>query len=116
MRAKLKDFSGQRDVLLQTGLDQFVHHPWVFLPLFYGLKEFIEGGCMENAYKKYRANLWTDCCVCWVMWIPAHIFNFSFCPLWLRIPWITGTSFAFSAVMSFMRGAPQVLVEGREHE
>lgn len=41
---KAVDFSGQRAVVAQVFLDQFVHHPIIYFPTFYACKELLAGG------------------------------------------------------------------------
>merc|ERR1712217_190045 len=107
MQAKLADKTGQVIVLKQVALDQFIHHPFMLFPAFYQVKEFIEGGTPQEAWAKFRANQWEDLKICWATWIPAFLFNFSFCPMWMRVPFVAIVSFFFTCVLSAKRGAPQ---------
>jgi len=107
LREKIADRAGQAAVLKQVSLDQFVHHPFMLFPAFYQVKELIEGGTPSDAWRKFRANQYEDLKTCWSIWIPAFIFNFSFCPLWMRVPFVAGVSFFFMVLFSSMRGAPE---------
>ena len=113
--AKLADIPGQRIMLSQVALDQFVHHPAVLFPCFYTMKEFVEGGgeigsqMVSKALVNYQRNLVEDCLVCWKVWIPTFIINFSFCPLWARVPFVAVVSMGFMTYFSVLRGAPQSL-------
>ena len=114
LRARLADREGMVNVLKQVGLDQFIHHPFVLFPAFYCVKEFIErgtlaGDAVPTALQKYRKNCAEDCKICWQVWIPAFLVNFSICPLWMRVPFVAGVSFGFTTYFSFLRGAPQKL-------
>merc|ERR1711924_349113 len=71
LREKLADTAGQKVVVAQVGLDQFIHHPFILFPAFYQLKEFIEGGTPEAGFRKYMNNIAQDCKVCWACWVPA---------------------------------------------
>ena len=62
---------------------------------------------MPAALAKYRENAWEDLRVCWGVWVPAFLINFSVCPLWARVPFVATVSFGFTTYFSFLRGAPQ---------
>ncbi|CAK0899062.1 unnamed protein product, partial [Prorocentrum cordatum] len=62
---------------------------------------------------KCWTNWGEDLRVCWATWIPVFLFNFSFCPLWMRVPVVAAVSFGFTAVLSAMRGAPQESCQAR---
>ena len=109
---RLRDTAGQLTVVKQVVLDQFIHHPFVLFPAFYCVKETIErGGALgaaelRIALGKYRANMAEDLRVCWQTWVPAFLFNFSICPLWMRVPFVAAVSFGFTTYFSFLRGRP----------
>lgn len=114
LTARMADRAGQAIVLQQVALDQFVHHPFMLFPCFYCVKEFIEQGTIRAslltvALKKWRANFWEDCQVCWSTWIPAFLVNFSFCPIWARIPFVATVSMGFTVYFSYLRGDKQAL-------
>eukprot|EP00929_Paragymnodinium_shiwhaense_P079500 TRINITY_DN4139_c0_g2_i1.p1 TRINITY_DN4139_c0_g2~~TRINITY_DN4139_c0_g2_i1.p1 ORF type:complete len:225 (+),score=37.01 TRINITY_DN4139_c0_g2_i1:173-847(+) len=115
LRQRLADKAGQLVVLKQVGLDQFIHHPFFLFPCFYCVKEVIEGDgqfspkVVSTALQKYYNNMTEDCLVCWKTWVPAFLFNFSVCPLWARIPFVSFISLGFTAYLSFLRGARQEL-------
>ena len=56
LRAKLKDVAGTRNMITQVVLDQFVHHPIAYFPVFYCLKEVVNGGTMSGGIEKYKVN------------------------------------------------------------
>ena len=112
LRDRLADRAGQLTVVKQVALDQFIHHPFVLFPAFYCVKESIERGLLDAdavraALAKYRTNCIEDLRVCWSVWIPSFLFNFSVCPLWARIPFVAVVSFGFTSYFSFLRGRPQ---------
>jgi hypothetical protein len=39
--------------------------------------------------------------------MPAFIINFSFMPMWGRIPFVASVSLGWTMLLSIMRGAPQ---------
>ena len=49
---KMTDFAGQRTVAYQVFIDQFVHHPLLYFPFFYTLKELVNGGPIDGGIKK----------------------------------------------------------------
>ncbi|CAE7711200.1 SYM1 [Symbiodinium sp. CCMP2456] len=106
-RAKLADRAGQRNVLAQVFFDQFVHHPFLLYPAFYQVKELIEGGTPLQGWQKYRRNQMEDMKLTWSVWIPVFLLNFSFSPIWLRVPVVAVVSFGFTAALSCLRGAPE---------
>ena len=57
LAAKIKDGKGLRDMLSQVFLDQFVHHPLMYFPAFYCLKEAVNGGELSTGLEKYRNQL-----------------------------------------------------------
>mmetsp|Transcript_104485 Transcript_104485/g.204933 ORF Transcript_104485/g.204933 Transcript_104485/m.204933 type:complete len:229 (+) Transcript_104485:99-785(+) len=109
LREKLADRAGQATVVKQVVLDQFVHHPFVLFPAFYQVKEFVEGGTPRDGFRKFWKNWGEDCRVCWSIWIPAFLINFSCSPLWLRVPFVAVVSFGFTILFSTMRGAREIL-------
>eukprot|EP00930_Biecheleria_cincta_P091310 TRINITY_DN80851_c0_g1_i1.p1 TRINITY_DN80851_c0_g1~~TRINITY_DN80851_c0_g1_i1.p1 ORF type:complete len:213 (+),score=33.65 TRINITY_DN80851_c0_g1_i1:39-677(+) len=109
LRAKLADRAGQLAVLGQVSIDQFIFHPFIVFPVFYQVKEFIEGGKPEDGLKKCMNNFFVDCQMCWSIWVPTQLFNMSICPLWMRVPFTAAVSFGFTMLLSYVRGAPQSL-------
>merc|ERR1712008_613687 len=74
---KLVDRAGQLMVAKQVGIDMFVVHPFMFFPLFYQLKAFVEGTCPKEALQRCWRNWGSDLRVLWFLWIPAQTFNFA---------------------------------------
>ena len=123
LSARLADRAGQADVIKQVVLDQFVHHPFVLFPCFYIVKEHVEqalaapsADAVATALQKCSANWLADCKLCWQTWVPAFLFNFSVCPIHMRIPFVAVVSFGFTAVWSFRRGARQPLSDEHTSE
>ena len=106
-RAKLSDNVGKITVLKQVAVDQFVHHPVLYFPCFYLLKEMLESGDPTRAWPKLRDNFTTDVVELWKVWIPAFIVNFSFCPMWGRVPFVACVSLGWTMLFSYMRGRPE---------
>ena len=104
---KFKDVPGIKNLGWQVGLDQFIHHPFVYFPAFYTLREFMtaDDPSVGNALGTYRKNMWEDLPALWKIWLPSTIINFAFMPMWARIPWVATTSLLWTIVLSAMRGA-----------
>ncbi|KAJ8598495.1 hypothetical protein CTAYLR_001360 [Chrysophaeum taylorii] len=103
-RAKLKDTEGQRQVLYQLAVDMFLFEPFVYFPMFYQTKIRIQGGDGDDALRAYTRNIAQDIQNFWCVGVPAFLFNFTFCPMWLRIPFIAVYSFFWTCFLSFKRG------------
>jgi len=106
LQRKLTDRAGQFMVAKQVGLDMFVVHPFMFFPLFYQLKAFVEGTSANEALQRCWRNWGGDLRALWLLWIPAQTFNFAFCPVWARIPFVAVVSTLYTVILSTMRGSP----------
>lgn len=104
---KLKDVKGIRDLVSQVFLDQFVHHPLLYFPTFYMIKDFVTSDTPNplNAVKEYQKNMFEDLPALWKIWVPSTFINFAFMPMWARIPWVASTSLIWTVILSAMRGA-----------
>ena len=54
--------------------------------------------------KSYKKNMKDDLLALWKIWVPSMLINFSIMPMWGRIPWVAGTSFIWTCILSAMRG------------
>ena len=83
--------------------------PTIYFPSFYALKAVVEGRPLvegdESAASRLKAEGWECLKANWSIWIPAQIFNFTFVPMHLRIPFVSTTSFGWTVVLSTMQGA-----------
>lgn len=113
LREKLYDRAGQLLVLKQVLFDQLVHCPFMYYPSFYILKECMnsrgQGPWVSAALSRYSDNFWVDMKALWSVWAPSFLINFTFCPAWMRIPFVALTNVLWTGILSFMRGA-----EGRD--
>jgi len=109
--AKLADGPGMRGMVAQVLIDQVLHHPFMYFPAFYSLKEVVNGGKIADGLAKYRRNMKEDLVALWKLWIPSTIINFAFMPMHLRIPWVATTSLFWTAILSYMRGSDDVPAE-----
>lgn len=108
LAAKLKDIRGTGNLLAQVGLDMFVHHPLMYFPCFYVLKDLINDGSVQGGLAKYAKNYHEDLPALWKLWIPSTLLNFAFMPMHLRIPWVASTSLIWTCIISSMRGSNDV--------
>lgn len=117
---KLQDKAGQEDLLKQVGYDNFLMNPFIYFPVFYVIK----GCCMRPAttskdrkseatssgklaaLQQYLKNFWEDNLVSCCVWVPADLFVFS-APIYLRMPLDHLTSFVWTMMLSYRRGAEQ---------
>jgi len=107
IREKLRDKNGLRGLLVQNFVENGINNPVLYFPCFYTLKEFVEGGDLSNGIKRYRSNMWNDLTAIWSVWVPAQFLNFSFSPMWFRVPFVACVSAGWTAYVSFTRGGVQ---------
>jgi len=107
---KLKDVKGIRDLFSQVFLDQMVHHPLLYFPVFYTIKDFVTSDKPDpfRAVTEYSHNIKEDLVALWKVWIPSTFLNFAFMPMWARIPWVASTSLIWTCILSAMRGGSEV--------
>lgn len=87
-----------------TFLDMGVHTPLMYYPSFYMMKGVLEDKTPTESLMEYRNNFSSDMTSICKVWIPAQMINFTLVPLYLRMPYITGVSFAWTVLLSMMRG------------
>jgi hypothetical protein len=85
-------------------LDQAVHHPLLYFPCFYTLRGAIEGSTVSSSLSKCSNDMFENLKALWMIWVPAQLFNFSFVPVHLRVPFVAGVSFVWCVVLSGLRG------------
>lgn len=105
---KLKDKAGQRDLYKQVFLDNFVHYTFMYFPVFYIFKESIKGqgeakDIVNAAMGKYWNNCVQDNLAIWGLWIPMDLIIYAV-PVWMRLPLNHAVSFAWTMILSWMRG------------
>ncbi|EOD33317.1 hypothetical protein EMIHUDRAFT_111890 [Emiliania huxleyi CCMP1516] len=110
---KLRDPRGIRDLFAQVFLDQGVHHPLMYFPVFYMIKDFVTSDSPNPvcAVNQYIGNMNEDLVALWKVWIPSTLLNFAFMPMWARIPWVASTSLIWTCILSAMRGSSEVPAE-----
>lgn len=103
---KLRDTKGMFQLVAQTFLDQCVHHPLMYFPVFYITKEVVisDKPDIGKVLSEYRSNMKEDLLALWKIFLPATIFNFAFMPMHFRIPFVACVSLVWTCVLSAMRG------------
>jgi len=112
LEAMLMDRPGQIDFVKQVAFDNFVHYTFLYFPVFYLIKEFVQGpdaftprcGLFPSALRRYSKTFWTDNLCCWAYWIPGDTIALAV-PMWLRLPTHHIIGFMWTLFLSFMRGA-----------
>lgn len=106
IREKVRDAKGMAALCGQVFLDQFVHHPLLYFPVFYATREIVmsEKPDLMRCLRIYRDNMSEDLAALWKIWVPSTFVNFAFMPMWARIPWVAGTSLLWTGILSAMRG------------
>eukprot|EP00930_Biecheleria_cincta_P071117 TRINITY_DN58659_c0_g1_i2.p1 TRINITY_DN58659_c0_g1~~TRINITY_DN58659_c0_g1_i2.p1 ORF type:complete len:220 (-),score=22.96 TRINITY_DN58659_c0_g1_i2:58-717(-) len=66
--------------LVCSAIDNFVHCPCLYLPVFYAWTEMVQGRTATEAYETFRTAGLTSMFACWSIWIPFQILNFGFVP------------------------------------
>merc|ERR1719393_1094964 len=119
---KLRDATGIRNLFAQVFLDQMVHHPLMYFPVFYMIKDFVTSDSPSpvRAVSSYTENMQEDLLALWKIWVPSTLVNFAFMPMWGRIPWVASTSLIWTCILSAMRGSSDVpatnVFVGVDHE
>jgi len=113
---KLKDKQGMKETGAQVFVDQFVHHPLMYFPVFYATKEIVTNPTSPDLKRAiftdyFGTNFKEDMLALWKIWIPSTVLNFTFMPLWGRIPWVASTSLIWTCILSMMRGGEEGIKE-----
>jgi hypothetical protein len=87
-----------------TFLDLGIHTPFLYFPSFYALKGYVDGQPINDSFNRFRNNLRDDIVSMWKVWLPAQLVNFSCVPVYMRMPFITCVSFAWTILLSMQRG------------
>ena len=108
-RQKIKDIPGLKQLALQNFVENGINNPILYFPIFYTVKEFIEGGDLRDGVKKYKAHFKEDVLAIWKVWIPAQFVNFAFNPMWMRVPFVAFVSAFWTGYVSMTRGKKEEL-------
>ncbi|KAG8470809.1 hypothetical protein KFE25_009230 [Diacronema lutheri] len=103
---KVRDLPGIRSLFAQVFLDQCVHHPLMYFPVFYMIKDAVTSDSPDpvRAVRQFGTNMKEDMIALWKVWVPSTFLNFAFMPMYLRIPWVASTSLIWTCILSTMRG------------
>ncbi|EOD31603.1 hypothetical protein EMIHUDRAFT_231804 [Emiliania huxleyi CCMP1516] len=71
--------------IFSSGVDNFLHVPFLYMPVFYFWTCIARGGSLEGAKRDLERN-WRESVVsCWAIWIPAQTANFTVVPVRWRV-------------------------------
>jgi len=95
-------------VLKAIILDQFIHVPLIYFPLFYTFKEFGESTIFNppetsNIIKNYKENLKNDMIISGSIFMPIQFLNYKFIPTHLRVPLLSSCGFLYVMLLSYLR-------------
>jgi len=110
---KRSDVAGLHDLMKQVMFDNFVFYAFLYIPLFYVLKEIVQGSAegprikwdvFRKAFCRYQRNAFADLCAIWAFGIPGDILVFA-TPMWLRMPTSHLEGLLWTVIYSWLRGA-----------
>jgi len=106
---KLQDRTGQAELVGQILMDSFVFTLFIYFPIFYMVKELLQGSGslrarVQGGLDKYWRNIVQDGAANFSLWIPAGFFIFA-APMFLRMPLEHAVSFIWTIFMSARRGS-----------
>lgn len=103
---KLLNTAGQVDLAKQVVLDNFGFAVFIYFPVFYIVKELLNGSRspVPDAINRYKSNFVSDNLASMAFWIPGDILAFA-APIFLRLPIDHSVSFIWTMVLSYKRGA-----------
>lgn len=98
-----------KTVAAVTILDNFVHIPLLYLPIFYATREVATTtkplrDTVEGAISCYKRNFIDDVLMQAGIFVPAQAFNFALNPPHLRVPFLVGVGVLWVSLLSFFRG------------
>ncbi|KAJ8600898.1 hypothetical protein CTAYLR_007000 [Chrysophaeum taylorii] len=90
-----------------TLVDNLGHIPFVYLPVFYTVREVAHGNYGEFlsvALGSWRHNFAEDVGLQAAIFVPAQVFNFAVNPPHLRVPFLVGVGVVWVSLLSHFRG------------
>ena len=92
-----------------VAFDQLVHMPFMYLPIFYSIREFAYGAgmdqsCIKGGLAAWRSNIWEDMTAQWALFVPVQTINFTLVPPHYRNPLLICVGFFWVMGLSFLRG------------
>jgi len=94
-----------RTVATKVLFDQFVHSPFLAIPLVYLFKAVMFNYSFREGLERYVHDAKRDLLItCWVFWIPAQCLTFSIVPQQWRISFVALVSFFWLCAVSIISG------------
>lgn len=94
-------------ILKALTLDQFIHVPLIYFPLFYTFKEFGESTSAStsasNIIKNYKSNFKDDMIISASIFMPIQYLNFKYIPTHYRVPILSSCGFLYAMLLSYLR-------------
>ncbi len=106
--------AGALSVFCKVLMDNVVALPLVDVPAFYIFTIAPRTG-LSNALERLREDYRNIILAGWMLWIPASMFVFAFCPHELRVPFIFLVDTIWACDLSFRSNSKDVPVKPREH-
>ena len=95
----------------KAALDQLVHVPLLYFPIFYSIDALLEGQWARGAdaglahmRTKMSEEMWPSLKANWTLWLPASFIGFKLVPTHLRIPYVSAVSMIWTTILSMMQG------------
>lgn len=87
-------------------LDQGVHVPLVYFPIFYSIDALLQEAddVIAHVQTKVRTELASSLKANWSLWLPASFVGFRFVPTHWRIPYVSAVSMVWTTAFSCMQG------------
>jgi hypothetical protein len=107
----LLDLNGHwRDTMGAVIFDQFVHIPFIYLPIFYAIRDCpLCSGHLDLAvaaqgvFDAWRRDVQVDCLAQWSFFIPLQVINFRYVSPYWRIPVLVCAGFFWVLWLSLRR-------------
>uniref|UniRef100_A0A7S2WFS8 Uncharacterized protein n=1 Tax=Mucochytrium quahogii TaxID=96639 RepID=A0A7S2WFS8_9STRA len=105
---KLRNKAGLKSLFGQIALDFVFIQPFLYFPVFYGFKTFVDeedkgGSRWMNAFQNWKNNFFVDNLGMCGFWLPMDLIIYSV-PVYLRLPINHAISFIWCCVLSIFRG------------
>lgn len=90
----------------KMALDQGVHVPCLYFPIFYTIDAWLQQAddVAEHVRHKCRTELVASLKANWTLWLPASFVGFRFVPTHWRIPYVSAVSMVWTTVFSVLQG------------
>ena len=97
-------------------LDNFVHVPFVYTPMYYVSTGIMRGFSSQEIEEQMTEKYFESLLACWTLWIPLQSINFSFVPLHLQATFVNAGCLVWNVVLGYVANSPKdsLLVEDTE--